>query len=211
MPNITELKWTRSVNGTSVIVSEYARGGNTTSPNLIFERVKWTDEGCYKCIVKYSSGSMQTVEMKLYVNATHMQPCRCEYRRRLEHWGSKLIANKTRQELLIELESELKEIRKYLELNKTTLSSSIRKRTSAPDKRKSSERMGLAGATFICIVVGLVVLIDVLTIVKFLTKSISFLNYKKLEREKVKDKEIRAMTKRFKKNKWNNEFPESTA
>ncbi|VDI43138.1 Hypothetical predicted protein [Mytilus galloprovincialis] len=140
-----------------------------------------------------------------------MQPCRCEYRRRLEHWGSKLIANKTRQELLIELESELKEIRKYLELNKTTLSSSIRKRTSAHDKRKSSERMGLAGATFICIVVGLVVLIDVLTIVKFLTKSISFLNYKKLEREKVKDKEIRAMTKRFKKNKWNNEFPESTA
>ncbi|VDI57232.1 Hypothetical predicted protein [Mytilus galloprovincialis] len=141
----------------------------------------------------------------------HMQPCRCEYRRRLEHWGSKLIANKTRQELLKELESELKEIRKDLELNKTTLSSSIRKRTSAPDKRKSSERMGLTGAAFICIVVGLVVLIDVLTIVKFLKNSITFLNYKKLEREKVKDKEIRVMTKRFIKNKWNDEFPDSTA
>ncbi|VDI57233.1 Hypothetical predicted protein [Mytilus galloprovincialis] len=188
MPNITELNWTRSVNGTSVIVSEYARGGNTNSPNLIFQRVKWTDEGWYKCIVKNSSGSMQTVETRLFVNATHMHPCRCEYRRKLEYWGSKLIPNKTREVLLKELESELQKLKKDLEVNKTQLSSSIRKRISAPDKRKSSERIGLVGAAFMCIVVGLVVLIDVLTIVKFLTNSITFW---KMEREKVRDKEIR--------------------
>ncbi|CAG2235686.1 unnamed protein product [Mytilus edulis] len=142
MPNITELNWTRSVEETSVIVSQYARGGNITSPNLVFEHVKWTDGGSYKCIVKNSSGTMQTVETRLFVNAANMHPCRCEFRRKLEHWGSKLSPNTTRQELLKELESELQEMKKDLEVNKTTLSSSIRKRTSAPDKRKSSERIG---------------------------------------------------------------------
>ncbi|CAC5385072.1 unnamed protein product [Mytilus coruscus] len=205
------LFWTRSVDGTSVIVSEYAKGGNDTSHNLVFEHVKWTDEGSYKCNVINSSGMIQTVETRtLFVNTTNMHPCRCEYRRRLEHWGSKLIPNKSRQELLKELESELQKMKKDLEVNKTQLSSSIRRRSSAPDKRKSSERMGLAGAAFICIVVGLVILMDLLTIVKFLTNSITFWNYKKMERDKVKNKKRQMRKRRFEKNEWNTAITEST-
>ncbi|CAC5358278.1 unnamed protein product [Mytilus coruscus] len=202
------LFWTRSVDGTSVIVSEYAKGGNDTSHNLVFEHVKWTDEGSYKCNVINSSGMIQTVETRTLFS--NMHPCRCEYRRRLEHWGSKLIPNKSRQELLKELESELQKMKKDLEVNKTQLSSSIRRRSSAPDKRKSSERMGLAGAAFICIVVGLVILMDLLTIVKFLTNSITFWNYKKMERDKVKNKKRQMRKRRFEKNEWNTAITEST-
>ncbi|CAC5357227.1 unnamed protein product [Mytilus coruscus] len=199
MHDITSLYWTRSVDGTSVIVSEYARGGNITSHSLVFGHVKWTDEGSYKCNVKNSSGAMLTVETRLFVNATNMHPCRCAYKRKLEHWGSKLIQNRTRRELLKELESELQKMKKDLEVNKTQLSSSIRKRTSAPDKRKSSETIGLAGTTFICIVVGLIILIDILTIIKFLTPPITFCIHKKMERDKTKSRKRQLRKKIFQK------------
>ncbi|CAC5355687.1 unnamed protein product [Mytilus coruscus] len=100
MQAITSLYWTRSVNGTSVIVSQYAKGGNVTSPSLVFEHVKWTDEGLYTCHVTNISGLTQTDETSLFVNAKNMCPCRCEYRRKLEHWGSKIIPNLTREELV---------------------------------------------------------------------------------------------------------------
>ncbi|XP_071126492.1 uncharacterized protein [Mytilus edulis] len=174
MQAITSLFWTRSVYGTSVIVSQYAKGGNVTSPSLVFEHVKWTDEGLYTCHVTYISGMTQTEEANLFVDATNMCPCRCDYRRKLEHWGSKIVPNLTREELVIELESELQIIEKKLTVNKTQLSSSIRKLTSAPDKRESSERIGLAGAAFMCFVVGLVLLIDVLKFVKFVKSTITF-------------------------------------
>ncbi|XP_071126475.1 uncharacterized protein [Mytilus edulis] len=183
----TKLFWTRSVNGTSMIVSQYATGGNVTSPSLVFEKVKWTDEGLYKCHVTNISGLTQTDETILLINATNMCPCRCEYRRKLEHWGSKIIPNLTREELLKELESEVQKIKKELKVNETQLSSSIRRRSSAPDKRKSSETMGLVGAVFICIVVGLVVLVDLLSFVKFVKSTNTFWNSKKV-REKAKDK-----------------------
>ncbi|CAC5357231.1 unnamed protein product [Mytilus coruscus] len=76
--DITKLFWTRSADGSSVIVSEYAKGGNVTSPSLVFEHVKWTDEGLYKCHVTYISGFIQTDETSLYINASNMCPCRCE-------------------------------------------------------------------------------------------------------------------------------------
>ncbi|VDI37988.1 Hypothetical predicted protein [Mytilus galloprovincialis] len=139
---ITKLFWTRSVNGVSMIVSEYATGGNVTSPMLVFEKVKWTDAGLYRCHVTNISGLTQTDETILLINATNMCPCRCEYRRKLEHWGSKIVPNRTREELLKELESELQNIKKELKVNKTQLSSSIRRRSSASDKLKSSKTMG---------------------------------------------------------------------
>ncbi|XP_071123977.1 uncharacterized protein [Mytilus edulis] len=106
-----------------------------------------------------------------------MVPCRCEYRRKLEHWGSKIIPNLTREELLKELESELQNIKKELKVNKTQLSSSIRRPSSATNKRKSSKAIGLAGAAFICIVVGLVVLVDVLSFVNTIKKVTAFKNW----------------------------------
>ncbi|CAG2247874.1 unnamed protein product [Mytilus edulis] len=185
--DITKLFWTRSIDDTSVIVSEYAKGGNVTLPSLVFEHVKWTDEGLYKCHVTTISGLTLTDETSLFINATNMCPCTCEYRRKLEYWGSKIIPNRTKEELLKELESELQKIKKELAVNKTQLSSSIRRRTSAPDKRKSSETMGLAGAAFICIVVGVVVLVDLLSLVKFVKSTITSWNFKKIG-EKAKDK-----------------------
>ncbi|XP_063417615.1 uncharacterized protein LOC134700180 [Mytilus trossulus] len=186
---ITKLFWTRSVNGTSMIVSEYATGGNVTSPSLNFEQIKWTDEGLYKCHVAYISGLIQKDEKVLFINATNMCPCGCKYRRKLEHWGSKIVQNKTREELLKGLESELQNIQKELAVNKTQLSSSIRRRSSAPDKRKSSKTMGLAGAAFICIVVGLVVLVDFLSFDQFVKSTNTFWNTKKIgEKTKKKSK-----------------------
>ncbi|CAC5357233.1 unnamed protein product [Mytilus coruscus] len=67
---IASLFWTRSVNGTSVIVSQYAKGGHVTSPSLVFEHVKWTDEGLYKCHVTNIFGLTQTDETSLFVNAS---------------------------------------------------------------------------------------------------------------------------------------------
>ncbi|CAG2186221.1 unnamed protein product [Mytilus edulis] len=174
-----------------MIVSEYATGGNVTSPMLVFEKVKWTDEGLYRCHVKNISGLTQTDETILLMNATNMCPCRCEYRRKLEHWGSKIVPNRTREELLLkELESELQNIKKELKVNKTQLSSSIRRRLSAPDKRKSSKTMGLAGVAFICIVVGLVVLVDLLSFIKFVKSTNTRWKTKKIgEKAKKKSKE----------------------
>ncbi|CAC5392600.1 unnamed protein product [Mytilus coruscus] len=208
--NISKLFWTRSVDDISVAVSEYAIGGNITSPSLVFEHVKWSDEGTYKCHVTTISGLRQTVSMRLFVNATNMRPCRCEYRRTLEYWSSKIIQNRTREELMKELEPKLQMIKKELEVNKTQLSASMRKRTSAPDKRKSSETMGLAGATFIFIVVGLMILNDILTIVKHVKSAVTVWNSKKMEKQKIKDIKTKMKPKPCA-NKLKNEIAESYA
>lgn len=42
--NISKIIWTRSVDDTNVAISEYAIGGNITSPCLVFEHVQWSDE-----------------------------------------------------------------------------------------------------------------------------------------------------------------------
>ncbi|CAC5357226.1 unnamed protein product [Mytilus coruscus] len=207
--NITKLFWTRSTDDTSLIVSEYAKGGNIILPSLVFEHVKWTDEGLYKCHVIFISGLTLTDETNLFINATNMLPCTCEYRRKLEYWGFKIIPNRTREELLQELKSELQKIKKELKVNKRQLSSSIRKRTSATDRRKSSKTMGLAGTAVICIVVGLVILIDLLSLVKFVKSTITFWNFKKI-RQKAKDKKSK-MRKKFDINKKKTQTSESSA
>ncbi|VDI47738.1 Hypothetical predicted protein [Mytilus galloprovincialis] len=208
--NISKLFWTRSVDDTSVPVSEYAVGGNIASPSLVFEHVQWSDEGIYRCHMTTISGFRLTVTMRLFVNATNMMPCRCEYRRTLEYWSSKIIQNKTREELIMELEPKLQMMKKEMEMNKTQLSSSICKRTSAPDKRKSSETMGLAGATFIFIVVGLMMLVDILTIVKHVKSAVRCWNSKKMEKLKLEDMKIKMKSKPGT-NKLKNEISESFA
>lgn len=71
-------------------------------------------------------------------------------------------------------------IKKELEMNKTHLSATIRKLTSAPDKRKYSKTMGLAGTTFVFVVVGLMILNNILTIVKHVKSAVTLWNSKKI-------------------------------
>jgi hypothetical protein len=67
-----------------------------------------------------------------------------------------------------ELEQKLTEIKKKLTVNKTSLSSTVRKKTSAPDGRISSVSMGAVG-------VGVIVLISMAIVAADLCYFISFL------------------------------------
>ncbi|CAG2212637.1 unnamed protein product [Mytilus edulis] len=154
-----QTKWTRSVNDTSVIVSEYANG--LTLPSLVLDSVKWSDEGSYECSFTNTAGLLETRITRLFVNtSTEMCPCLCEYRRKLEYWESKLQQNLTIEELMKELEPVIRQIQDQLKVNKTELSSTIRKLTSAKDERKSSHTIGYVGALFITVIFGTVFFMD---------------------------------------------------
>ncbi|CAC5357221.1 unnamed protein product [Mytilus coruscus] len=154
-----QTKWTRSVNDTSVIVSEYANG--LTLPSLVFYYVKWSDQGSYECSFINIAGLLETRITRLFVNtSTEMCPCRCDYRRKLEYWESKLPQNQTIEELKKELEPVIRQIQDQLKVNKTELSSTIRKLTSAKDERKSSHTIGFVGAVFISVIFGTVFFMD---------------------------------------------------
>ena len=92
--------------------------------------------------------------------ATEMCPCRCDYRRKLEYWESKIPRNQTIEELKKELEPVIRQIQDQLKVNKTKLSSTIRKLTSAKDERKSSHAIGFVGALFISVIFGTVFFMD---------------------------------------------------
>ncbi|VDI56554.1 Hypothetical predicted protein [Mytilus galloprovincialis] len=155
----TQTRWTRSVNDTSVIVSEYANG--LTMPSLVLDSAKWSDEGSYECSFTNAIGMPETRITRLLVNtSTEMCPCRCEYRRKLEYWGSKLQQNLTIEELRKELQPVIRQIQDQLKVNKTELSSTIRKLTSAKDERKSSHMIGYVGALFISVIFGTIFFMD---------------------------------------------------
>ncbi|CAG2227456.1 unnamed protein product [Mytilus edulis] len=152
-----QTKWTRSVNGTRVIVSEYTN--SLTLPSLVLDAVKWSDQGSYKCSFTNTEGLLETILTRLFVNtSTEMCPCRCDYRRKLEYWESKIPRNQTIEELKKELEPVIRQIQDQLKVNKTKLSSTIRKLTSAKDERKSSHAIGFVGALFISVIFGTVFL-----------------------------------------------------
>ncbi|XP_071128148.1 uncharacterized protein [Mytilus edulis] len=158
--NNMQTSWTRSVNNTSVILSEYANGVSLT--NLVFDNVKWSDQGNYECSFTNTEGLHETKITRLFVNtSTQMCPCRCDYRRKLEYWESTIQRNQTKRDLFKELEPVIRQIQDELKVNKSKLSSTIRKLTSAKDDRKSSQTIGFFGAVFISVVFGMVVLIDI--------------------------------------------------
>lgn len=57
-----------------------------------------------------------------------------------------------------------KNIKKEISVNTNTLSKTIRERTSAPDKRKSSSRLGWVSISIITLPVLLMVLMDIINI-----------------------------------------------
>ncbi|XP_062601634.1 uncharacterized protein LOC134263317 [Saccostrea cucullata] len=62
--------------------------------------------------------------------------------------------------LTAEQEAEIKEIKRNLTVEKSTLSSSVRRRTSAPDDRRSSQTVGLFGICFLTLTFGFLVFAD---------------------------------------------------
>ncbi|CAG2235688.1 unnamed protein product [Mytilus edulis] len=90
-----------------------------------------------------------------------MCSCRCDYKRKLEHWESKIPQHQTMEDLKRELEPVIRKIQNELKVNKTNLSSTIRKLTSAKDERKSSHAIGFFGALFISVIFGTVFFMDI--------------------------------------------------
>ena len=63
------------------------------------------------------------------------------------------------------LDEKLETIRKKLTIDRTILSSTIRKRESASDDRMSAKGIGIVGVIILCTVMGLIALMDVPVIV----------------------------------------------
>ena len=66
----SNFSWTRTVNGSSVLVSIFANGGNLSFPNLLFDSVKWSDEGNYSCKVQNATGHTSVYFIQLIVKAS---------------------------------------------------------------------------------------------------------------------------------------------
>ena len=79
---------------------------------------------------------------------------------------SQIIQNRSYEDLKIDLEPILTQITDNLRVNRTKLSSYIRRKTSASDNRKSSKHIGYGGAVVLGIVLTLIILDDVATIMK---------------------------------------------
>ncbi|CAC5357229.1 TTN [Mytilus coruscus] len=65
--NNMQTSWTRCVNNTSVILSEYANGVSLT--NLVFDHVKWSDQGNYECSFTNIDGLPETKFTGLFIPA----------------------------------------------------------------------------------------------------------------------------------------------
>jgi hypothetical protein len=67
----------------------------------------------------------------------------------------------------LELHEKIQEISKNLTVNKTNLSSEIRKKTCAEDPRPSSKYMGVVAVVFMGIYFGFLILVDCMSLLKW--------------------------------------------
>ncbi|CAC5399285.1 unnamed protein product [Mytilus coruscus] len=81
--------------------------------------------------------------------------CECECTADIQN-----LSNYTHAELLEILAPEITKIRQHLLVDKTQLSSTIRRLTSAPDNRKSSKGVGLIAVVLFVSMIGTVIVID---------------------------------------------------
>lgn len=68
--------------------------------------------------------------------------------------------NWTMEQLMQQAEKQAEQIKQELTVDKTHLSSTIRKVTSAPDNRPSAANIGFVGITFLVVSFGMIVLMD---------------------------------------------------
>lgn len=96
-----------------------------------------------------------------FISDETLCPCKCET-------PLQLFLNRSREDLSQELQPILIKLQNELRVNKTSLSSRRRRRTSAKDNRKSSQAIGWFGAGFIVLIVFLVTLVDVVNLLQFM-------------------------------------------
>ncbi|XP_052704763.1 uncharacterized protein LOC128180666 [Crassostrea angulata] len=120
-------------------------------------------------------GVCSTIPNSAGVQGTHMQenppktttesppgnscPCHC----------SKIYHPNLNINLTAEEKEEINEMKKNLTVEKSTLSSTIRKFTCAEDDRSSSQTIGVLGACFLAVTFGLVIIVDSIRVINFLS------------------------------------------
>ncbi|OWF52322.1 hypothetical protein KP79_PYT00606 [Mizuhopecten yessoensis] len=98
------------------------------------------------------------------VTETQMCRCDCHYAANLKLYRNATAINITSDEVQKELKKQVTNLQKELTLNKTSLSSSKRKKTSMNDDRASARGVGLIGVAMLVILMGGLVLMDLTTI-----------------------------------------------
>ena len=93
-----------------------------------------------------------------------MCPCSCAYKAKLEFWKK---MNFTTQQMLEYMAPLMKEVMDDMKLDKKKISKNIRKRTSAPDERKSAQQMGVVGIVVISVAFGMIIIFDILAIRRY--------------------------------------------
>ncbi|XP_069128910.1 secretory phospholipase A2 receptor-like [Argopecten irradians] len=88
--------------------------------------------------------------------------CRCA------RLGKNMIVNMT----LEELQLAVAKLKSELSVNKSSLSSFIRRKTSAGDQRESASIVGYVGSAIICVILGLVIVADLPTVWETLRKCV---------------------------------------
>ncbi|XP_063420516.1 hemicentin-1-like [Mytilus trossulus] len=163
-PPATDIKWEKQ-NGIYKPLSERATGGNSIDPNITFTSIEKSDEGNYTCLVTNAVGKGAGNSVYIQVNESlDMCTCQCSFKEKINFWKKK---NFTREEMLAYMEPSLKKVLDEMKIEKDKLSQSIRKRTSAKDGRKSSTQIGIAGVVFIGATFGLIIVIDCISIKRY--------------------------------------------
>lgn len=86
-------------------------------------------------------------------------PCHC----------SKIYHPNLNINLTAEEKEKIKEMKKNLTVEKSTLSSTVRKLICAEDDRSSSQTIGVLGACFLAVTFGLVIIADFTRVINFLS------------------------------------------
>ncbi|CAC5386301.1 unnamed protein product [Mytilus coruscus] len=134
--------------GTSPYITiELSQGGHGGS--VVTQAESTTNEYSTATSIHGATSTVTETATKMTDKGDEMCPCNCEYRAKLDYWAIKNLTNYTFEELKIILKPELIKLEKELRVDKHNLSATLRKLTSAHDKRPSSRHIGSFGIVFL--------------------------------------------------------------
>ncbi|XP_052094387.1 uncharacterized protein LOC127730168 [Mytilus californianus] len=149
--------------GTSpYIILELSQGGHGAS--VVTQAESTTDEYSTATSIHGTTSTVTEKVTKMTDKGDEMCPCNCEYRGKLDYWATKNLTNYTFEELKIILKPELIKLEKELRVDKHNLSATLRKLTSAHDKRPSSRHIGSFGIVFLILLCLLIFASDLISI-----------------------------------------------
>ncbi|XP_048775470.2 uncharacterized protein LOC125680071 [Ostrea edulis] len=123
----------------------------TTNTPIVFSTIDTTTTGVKKV-------TNHTANTPMFYNTTTDNPSQCH-----------CICSTNSGNITTEaLNQKISEIKRTLTVNKTSLSSTVRKKTSAPDSRTSSAGMGVLGICLIIILITALVASDLFCFISFL-------------------------------------------